>query len=297
MAVPQEDQLSDTIAPHNKKPSESCQESDISTGNDQFFDDIFPCTVCGEILQKPQLLEQHQAIKHAISELVDGHAGKNIVDITFKKGWSRKEKNPEIHRVLKIHNSPKILPRFEENRELVKAKAARSSTTGNSCICNQKYCSVCGIIKSGFSPKLDGISTLSSSWRAHMEIPEDIEEEFRFMNVKRAMPVCRVVGGRIGSEMEEEEINKENGGFYSVVGRGGSGIHSRLDEEELSVFNPRAVLRCFAIVCALFVLFFFVQFCVVFLLWLALLLLFVKSCNIFFLLCFVAVFILFFHFA
>ena len=67
--------------------------------------------------------------------------------------------------------------------------------------------------------------------------------------------------------MEEEEINKEDGGFYSivgrggsgiysrldegfysVVGRGGSGIYSRLDEEELPVFNPRAVLPCFVIV-------------------------------------------------
>lgn len=117
---------------------------------------------------------------------------------------------------------------------------------GNSSICNQQYCSVCGIIKSGFSPKLDGISTLSTSWRAHGAIPADIEEEFKFMNVKRAMLVCRVVAGRIACD--SEDVDKEDGGFDSVVGRGGSGASTRVDEEELVVFNPRAVLPCFVIV-------------------------------------------------
>ncbi|KAJ8749744.1 hypothetical protein K2173_012295 [Erythroxylum novogranatense] len=273
--IPPETDLSD---PPRNNPSDSCQEPDISVDT-HFFplrNDIFPCTACGEIFQKHQLLEQHQAIKHVVSELLDGDAGKNIVHIIFKTGWSCKEKSPNIHRILKIHNSPKILSRFEEYRELVKAKAARNGAfgrrderciadgnellrfycstftcdlglNGNSSICSQQYCSVCGIIKSGFSPKLDGISTLSTSWRAHLSIPEEIEEEFKFMNVKRAIMVCRVVAGRVGSELEED-INKEDGGFDSVVGRGGSGVHSRLDDEELVVFNPRAVLPCFVIV-------------------------------------------------
>ncbi|KAJ6303039.1 hypothetical protein OIU77_017007 [Salix suchowensis] len=230
----------------------------------------------GSCEEKPQLLEQHQAIKHAVTQLLDGDSGRNIVDIIFKTGWSCKEKSPEIRRILKIHNSPKILSRFEEYREFVKAKAARNSPIkrrdercvadgnellrfycstfmcdlgldGGSCICNQQYCSVCGIIKSGFSPKMDGISTLSTSLRAHMAFPEEIEEEFKFMNVKRAMLVCRVVAGRIGGDLEED-IAKHDRGSDSVLGRGGSGIHTRVDEEELLVFNPRAVLPCFVIV-------------------------------------------------
>ncbi|KDP46520.1 hypothetical protein JCGZ_08492 [Jatropha curcas] len=282
MVAPAEDQTSDIPPPRKMPvPAGSCQESDISTTNDQFFplrNDIFPCTACGEIFPTPNLLEQHLAIKHAVSELQDGDSGKNIVYIIFKTGWSCKEKNPEILRILKIHNSPKILSRFEEYRELVKAKAARNGSVkrrderciadgnellrfycstfmcdlgvnGNSSVCNQQYCSVCGIIKCGFSPKMDGISTLSTSLRAHVAIPEDIEEEFKFMNVKRAMLVCRVIAGRVGSELEEEEeVNKEDGGFDSLLGRGGSGVHTRLDEEELVVFNPRAVLPCFVIV-------------------------------------------------
>ncbi|EOY33770.1 Zinc finger family protein isoform 1 [Theobroma cacao] len=277
MIIPPETHLSESPPTRHEKTSGSCPESDISSDN-QFFplrNDIFPCTACGEIFQKPHFLEQHQATKHAVSELIDGDSGKNIVRIIFKTGWTDKVKNPEIHRILKIHNSPKILARFEDYRELVKAKAARNGIgrryerciadgnellrfycstfmcdlglNGSSSICNQQYCSICGIIKSGFSPKMDGIPTLSTSWRAHVAIPEDVEEEFKFMNVKRAMLVCRVVAGRVGSE--GEEIDKEDGGFDSVIGRGGgSGAHTNVDEEELLVFNPRAVLPCFVIV-------------------------------------------------
>ncbi|KAF5751390.1 hypothetical protein HS088_TW02G00403 [Tripterygium wilfordii] len=274
--LPMETHLSDPTT--RQKPHGSCQESDISADN-SFFplrNDIFPCTACGEIFNNPQLLEQHQVIKHAVTELVDGDSGKNIVQIIFKTGWtSGNDKCPEIHRILKIHNSPKILSIFEEYRELVKSKAARNGAVrrrderciadGNellrfscstfmcdlglnsdSSLCNQQYCTVCGIIKSGFSPKMDGISTLSTSRRAHESIPEDIEEEFEFMNVKRAMLVCRVVAGRVGCE--SDEVDKEDGGFDSVVVRGGSGAHARVDEEELLVFNPRAVLPCFVIV-------------------------------------------------
>ena len=81
-----------------------------------------------------------------------------------------------------------------------------------------------------------------------MSIPEDMEHEFSFMNVKRAMLVCRVIAGRVGSDLDEAE--KEEGGAYdSVMARGGgSGVYTRLDEEELLVFNPRAVLPCFVIV-------------------------------------------------
>ncbi|KAL1370081.1 hypothetical protein HN51_000403 [Arachis hypogaea] len=260
-------------------------ESEISGELDSglFFplrNDIFPCTACGEIFQKPLLLEQHQSTKHAVSELPGSDPGHNIVQIIFKSGWPEIRKFPTITRILKIHNSQKILSRFEEYREAVKERAAlhggimstrrrdercladgnelmrfHCSTflcdlglNGNSSICSQQFCNICGIIKSGFSPKLDGISTLASSWRAHVSIPEDIESEFRFMNVKRAMLVCRVIAGRVGSDSDEAE--KEDGGsFDSVMARGGdSGVYTRLDEEELLVFNPRAVLPCFVIV-------------------------------------------------
>lgn len=186
-----------------------------------------------------------------------------------------RENSPKIHRILKIHNSQKILARFEEYRETVKSRAARSSTrhrderciadgnellrfhcttlvcnlgqNGNSSICNQHYCSACGIIRAGFSPKLDGIASLSSSWRAHVAIPDDVEAEFAFINVKRAMLVCRVIAGRVGCDPLLSPIEKADPGFDSLVGRSRVGP-GKLDDEELIVFNPRAVLPCFLIV-------------------------------------------------
>lgn len=183
-------------------------------------------------------------------------------------GWPDRAKSPNIHRILKIHNSSKIVSRFEEFRECVKSRAAAKTKTlrderciadgnellrfhcttficelDNSSICSQQYCSLCGIIKNGFSPKMDGISTLPTSYRAHVSIPEDIEEEFKFMHVKRALLVCRVIAGRVGCDPMACIVDKEDPGFDSLAGRGDGD-----EEDELLVFNPRAVLPCFVIV-------------------------------------------------
>ncbi|GFP99009.1 hypothetical protein PHJA_002044800 [Phtheirospermum japonicum] len=220
--------------------------------------DIHPCSVCGELFQTPALLQHHQSTKHAVSELADGE---NIVRIIFKMGWPEKAKSPTIHRILKIHNGPKTTARFEEYREWVKSRAvvAAAPKTDERCvadgnellrfycttftcdldsgICGQHYCSACGIIRSGFSQKMDGISTMPTSWRAHGVIPEDLEEEFSFMHVKRALLVCRVVAGRVGCD--PGLVDKEDPGYDSLVGG---------DEDELVVYNPMAVLPCFVIV-------------------------------------------------
>lgn len=266
-----------TSTPPREKPWPGTLLQEEPHHADLFFplrnDAIFPCTSCGEVFQKPQLLEQHHATRHAVSELIGEDSGRNIVQIIFQTGWPA-GKSLRVLRILKIHHGPRTLSRFEEYRESVKARAARASRSrdercvadgnellrfhcstftcdlgqdGNSSICNQQYCNVCGIIKSGFSKKLDGISTLSSGWKAHGTLPDDVVEEFGFMHVKRAMLVCRIIAGRVGSEADDVD-KEEGGGFDSVVGQGGSGALTRLDDEDLLVFNPRAVLPCFVIV-------------------------------------------------
>lgn len=266
-----------TSTPPREKPWPGTLLQEEPDHADLFFplrnDAIFPCTSCGEVFQKPQLLEQHHATRHAVSELIGEDSGRNIVQIIFQTGWPA-AKSLRVLRILKIHHGPRTLSRFEEYRESVKTRAARASRRrdercvadgnellrfhcstftcdlgqdGNSSICNQQYCNVCGIIKSGFSKKLDGISTLSSGWKAHGTLPDDLVEEFGFMHVKRAMMVCRVIAGRVGSEADDVD-KEEGGGFDSVVGQGGSGALTRLDDEDLLVFNPRAVLPCFVIV-------------------------------------------------
>ena len=167
---------------HSEIPVVTRLESDFPLWND-----IFPCPACGEIFRKPQSLEQHQTLKHTVSEHIDGEifqkphsleqhqavselgdSGNNTVRIIFKTGWIDTEKTPKIHRILKIHNSTKILGRFEEYREHLKSKEARNSgvrrrdeflrfhcstflcnlgQNGNSGLCNHQYCSICGIIE------------------------------------------------------------------------------------------------------------------------------------------------------
>ncbi|KAL8154102.1 LOW QUALITY PROTEIN: hypothetical protein V2J09_011862 [Rumex salicifolius] len=266
--IPQDTLLSSD--PPRKRRTGSGSESELS--DNPFFplrNDIFPCTACGEIFLRPHLLEQHQSAQHAVSELRDGDPGKNVVWIIFKTGWAEKEccyRPPNVHRILKIHHRQKTLDRFEEFREVVKARAAIGNDAvwrrfiaplflgqnGNSALCGHQYCSMCGIIRAGFSSKLDGISTLATSWKAHEAVPDDMETEFSFMSVKRAMLVCRVIAGRVG--YDPVVADKGDPGFDSVascdgmVGGGFGRPNAKSDDDEILVFNPRAVLPCFVIV-------------------------------------------------
>ncbi|XP_047938260.1 uncharacterized protein LOC125186004 [Salvia hispanica] len=233
--------------PPTRSPSSSTRSLHLTV-------DAHPCSACGEVFQSPPLLERHLSTTHLISELADGD--ENVVRIIFKTGWPDPARIPGIHRVLKIHNSPTITSRFEEHRERVKSRAAaagRCAADGNellrfhcttfacdeleSGVCGRVYCSLCGIIRSGFSPKMDGISTLPTGYTAHVSMPAEIEEDFEFMNVRRAVLVCRVVAGRVACD--PWEVDKEDPGFDSVLGNN--------EEDEILVFNPRAVLPCFVI--------------------------------------------------
>ncbi|KAG6424097.1 hypothetical protein SASPL_114509 [Salvia splendens] len=215
--------------------------------------DIHPCTVCGELFQTPASLHHHQSSKHGVSDLPDGD---NIIRIIFTTGWPHKP--PAIHRILKIHNTPRVLARFEDHRDRVKSDAAADGTKSSRCvadgnellrfycttflcsldsaICSHQFCGACAIIRYGFSKKLSGIHTLPTAWKAHAAVPEDVEEEFSFMHVKRAMLVCRVIAGRVGTTLSD--VDKDHA-FDSLVGPG---------DDDLLVFSPKAVLPCFVIV-------------------------------------------------
>ncbi|MQM00687.1 hypothetical protein Taro_033425 [Colocasia esculenta] len=245
--------------------------------------DIYPCALCGEIFNKAHLLDLHQATRHAFSELSDGDSGKNIVTIIFRSGWKGGDDaargGPVIHRVLKIHHSPRTLARFEEYRDAVRSRAAvggadeRCVVDGNERLrfycatflcglaregdpgtCDSPFCAACGVVRHGFSGKdADGISTHATAWTAHASLPEELEREFAFMHVRRAMLVCRVVAGRVAPGKTAPPVEADDGAYEydSVVaaaagGRDGGGPWT--GEGELVVFNARAVLPCFVVV-------------------------------------------------
>jgi hypothetical protein len=228
---------------------------------------IYACPICGEICSKCEALEQHQATKHAVSELAQDDSARNIVDIIFQTSWLKKETPCKIERVLKIHNSQRTINKFEDYRDMVKAKANKSAKKHPRCIadgnellrfhsitftcslgmdgltnlCNFPSCNVCNIIRHGFSSKVEngkGIYTTASSGKAHDSIEVSEEDESK---EKRAMLVCRVIAGRVNKSQDPDECL--NGGYDSLAGQ--TGIYSNLDE--LFVFNPKAVLPCFVV--------------------------------------------------
>ena len=200
-------------------------------------------------------------IKLTLSELGPEDSSKNIVEIIFQSSWLKKQSPVrKIDRILKVHNSQKTITKFEEYRDSIKAKANKLAkmyprciadgnellrfycTTfacsiginGSSNLCNSiPNCNVCNIIRNGVKTDgVTGICTTATSGKAHDNVQLSSEDE------KRAMLVCRVIAGRV------KKINDSAEEFDSVAGN--AGIYSNLDE--LSVFNPRAILPCFVVI-------------------------------------------------
>ncbi|KAF8641603.1 hypothetical protein HU200_067794 [Digitaria exilis] len=99
--------------------------------------ELCACPQCGEVFTKPDSLEHHQAIRHAVSELGPEDSGRNIVEIIFKSSWQKRDR-PICHidRILKVHNPPRTVARFEAYRDAVRSRcgratAARAAADGN----------------------------------------------------------------------------------------------------------------------------------------------------------------------
>eukprot|EP00268_Persea_americana_P061799 TRINITY_DN7852_c1_g1_i1.p1 TRINITY_DN7852_c1_g1~~TRINITY_DN7852_c1_g1_i1.p1 ORF type:complete len:386 (+),score=80.19 TRINITY_DN7852_c1_g1_i1:235-1392(+) len=222
---------------------------------------VCPCPDCGEIFSKPESLELHQTVRHAVSELDPKDSSRNIVEIIFQSSWLKKQEPVcKIDRILKVHNSQKTITKFEDYRDSIKARAIKlpkkyprciadgnellrfHCTTfncslginGSSNLCNSiPNCNVCNIIRNGFKTDgLGGICTTATSGNAHDKAQISSEDE------KRAMLVCRVIAGRVKKNQDCAEE------FDSVASPGG--IYSNSDE--LSVFNSRAILPCFVVI-------------------------------------------------
>ncbi|KAL0326230.1 UNVERIFIED_CONTAM: hypothetical protein Sradi_5192300 [Sesamum radiatum] len=207
---------------------------------------VCSCPECGEIFMKPENLDLHQAVRHAVK-------------LAQETGPSLQNR-PHI----KVQNTPKTISKFEEYRDAIKAKATRlpkkhprcladgnellrfHCTTlmcslglnGSSNLCNSiPNCTVCSIIKNGFKVASEvsskGILTTATSGKAHDSCSVALDDG------KRAMLVCRVIAGRV---KKNPEGNMED--YDSVAGA--AGVYSNLDE--LYVFNPKAILPCFVVI-------------------------------------------------
>ncbi|CAH9133672.1 unnamed protein product [Cuscuta epithymum] len=225
------------------------------------------CHKCGELFSKWDAFELHHLSKHAVTQLVEGDSSRNIVEMICKSSRS----NNGIERILKIHNMQKTLADFEEYRERVKIRANKLATKHARCladgnellrfhgttvecplgtndspsICFSDKCSVCQILRHGFTMKKEinggvGVYTASTSSRA-LEAIESYDK-------KKVLIVCRVIAGRVHRPLENVEVLVGQHGFDSLAGNvGGGGLYSNF--EELFLLDPRALLPCFVVIC------------------------------------------------
>jgi hypothetical protein len=71
---------------------------------------------------------------HAVSELGPEDSGRNIVEIIFKSSWQKRDRASIciIDRILKVHNRPRTVARFEAYRDAVRARCRAASATPSS---------------------------------------------------------------------------------------------------------------------------------------------------------------------
>ncbi|PIA63631.1 hypothetical protein AQUCO_00201163v1 [Aquilegia coerulea] len=234
----------------------------VSRRHSSIKESLCSCPVCGEIFMKPDALEVHQSVRHAVSELDPKDTSRNVVEIIFQSSWLKKQApNCKIDRILKVNNSRKIITRFEDYTNSIKAKASKDpkkhprcvadgnellrfycttfccslGMNGSSNLCNLvPHCDICSIIRNGFKIEPEvGVCTSATSGKAHDSVTKISEGE------KRAMLVCRVIAGRV---KRKEDTGSEE--FDSVAGH--AGIYT--DLEELFVFNPKSILPCFVVI-------------------------------------------------
>ncbi|KAL5225695.1 hypothetical protein ABZP36_012334 [Zizania latifolia] len=233
------------------------------------------CHRCGDRFANLDALESHHLSRHAVTELVEGDSSRKVVEIICKAGWTKSENAlGRVERVVKVHNAGKSVARFEEFREMVKGRAAklpkkhpRCLADGNellrfhgttlSCslgagdssrLCTSGTCSVCRIIRHGFSATREvkdgvGVFTTSTSKQALECIQETAGG--KATGVKKALLVCRVIAGRIHRPLENLQDVAAQPGFDSVAGK----VGAYASIEELYLLNPRALLPCFVVIC------------------------------------------------
>lgn len=191
-----------------------------------------------------------------------------------RASWLKSENQcGKIDRILKIHNKQKTVAQFEEYREMVKLKASKLpkkhprcladgnellrfyGTTvactlglhGSTSICDSRNCSVCRIIRHGFTTKMDfkdgvGVFTTSTSARAFESIEVLGDDDG---STRKALIVCRVIAGRVHRPLENVQEIAGQTGFDSLAGK--VGLYSNI--EELYLLSPKALLPCFVVVC------------------------------------------------
>ncbi|KAL4354767.1 hypothetical protein GQ457_06G037640 [Hibiscus cannabinus] len=200
---------------------------------------------------QPRPRHRRSSSTRTLTELPEGHPSRNVVEIIFHTSWSPETFTGRIEMVFKVQSWPRMVTRFEEYRETVKARSgsgsgcsgsgdeenARCVADGNEVMrfrCLGPTSGDCGMNDTWLfsGGKNAAVCTYAGSGEAH--------ESAGGGRGRRSMLVCRVIAGRVSKRMGfgYESLMDGRATFDSVSG----------DNGELLVFDPRAVLPCFLII-------------------------------------------------
>jgi hypothetical protein len=121
---------------------------------------------------------------YAVSELGADDTSRNIIEIIFQSSWLKKQSPVcKVDRILKVHNTPRTLARFEEYRDAVKARAAAGGA--------------------GQQPMAMGAKNSNNSTNRHPRCTADGNELLRFhcatlacsLGLNGATHLCDAAGG------------------------------------------------------------------------------------------------------
>ncbi|KAJ3681874.1 hypothetical protein LUZ60_014447 [Juncus effusus] len=184
----------------------------------------------------------------SLAELPDGHSSRRVVEIIFNSSWSSRETGDlqfagKIEVMFRVHTPARTIARFEECRDAVRYRERTAKQTDVRCAAdgNEMMRFHCHPgTSTGTEPVYDasvaacsfvwgerlvnGVRTYTGSREAH--------DNAGGGSGTKAMLVCRVIAGRVGSGSEPDSqcdsVSMEKG--------------------ELLVFDQRAVLPCFLII-------------------------------------------------
>lgn len=205
----------------------------------------------------------------SVIELNEEDSSRQIIETICRTSWPNSEtKSGQIESVLKVQNMPRTFASFEEYREMVKLNAEKfqkkqprcladgnellrfHGTTitcslgvnGSSALCTSEQCGVCQILRHGSFTHKDfhgslGVLITSTCGKAFESIGLGLSESDMGASQRKSVIVCRVIAGRGLEEVGNSRVD-------SLAEK----TSSNLDDEELYVLNPRAILPCFVVI-------------------------------------------------
>ncbi|KAM0837588.1 hypothetical protein ACQ4PT_061544 [Festuca glaucescens] len=248
--------------------------------------ELCPCSQCGEVFTKAESLEQHQAIRHAVSELGPEDSGRNIVEIIFKSSWQKRDRPIcQIDRILKVHNRPRTVARFEAYRDAVRARCRAATPSSSAAAGTTSRAAADGNELLRFHPA--GLAcALGAAGSA--SLCSSATDDGAVEGAAGACGVCAAIrhgfapwagahplgvrttasSGRahdcgasqaagwramlvcrvIAGQVRREDGGEQEGPFDSVAGEVDAASSAYGTLEELFVANPRAILPCFVVI-------------------------------------------------